>query len=80
MILINEDLKLDDFMLEKGNLKEKVELPDRVNMFSEKFPNSCGHMYGYRLGKDDSKTITNLENQFSTNFKKQKNEAFVAYD
>lgn len=61
-------------------MKEKVDLPERVNMFSDKYPNNCGHMYGFRLDKDESKTITSLENQLSSNFKKQKKNMFIAYD
>ncbi|CAF0709036.1 unnamed protein product [Brachionus calyciflorus] len=63
----------------KGNIKEREKLPEKVNMFSEKLPSSCGHEYGHRLESGEAKLITTMESNLSTNYKKRRNNALICY-
>ncbi|RNA11257.1 hypothetical protein BpHYR1_005917 [Brachionus plicatilis] len=64
---------------QKGNIKEREKLPERVNMFSEKSPSSGGHEYGHRLDSEEAKLITTMESNLSTSFKKKRNNALICY-
>ncbi len=61
-------------MLNKGNLKEKKVLPERVNMYTETIPSSCGHDYGFRLNTNTGLHMQNLQNKFNAEHKLRRNE------
>lgn len=61
-------------------MKPKKELPDRVNMYSEDIPNTCGHEYGSRLGTDIGVQMTVMQNSFNIGHKKRRNNDLICYD
>ena len=65
---------------QRGNLKEPKKLPDRVNMFSENLPSSCGHQYGFRLNTDEGKGIVSIEKALCKTYGKRRNKDLICYD
>ncbi|KAK0066360.1 hypothetical protein Bpfe_004481 [Biomphalaria pfeifferi] len=56
----------------KGNVKEKVELPEKSNMFSDNVPNTNSGNYGSRLDKDSGKAMQSLEFKFFSESRRKK--------
>ena len=64
----------------KGNLKEKKKMPERVNMYSDKLPSSCGHQYGHRIYTQEAQQITAMESSLAQNYRKRRNNDLICYD
>ncbi|KAH9500394.1 hypothetical protein Btru_071724 [Bulinus truncatus] len=56
----------------KGNTKEKVELPEKSNMFSDAIPNTNSANYGNRLGTETGKAMQSLEFKFFSESRRKK--------
>ncbi|GFO40406.1 hypothetical protein PoB_006691100 [Plakobranchus ocellatus] len=56
----------------KGNIKEKEELPEKSNMFSDSIPNTNSGNYGNRLVSDAGKTMQSLEFKFFSEGRRKK--------
>lgn len=58
----------------KGRAKTPVQLPDKVNMFSDDLPNTNAGEYGARLSTDTGLTMQQLEFRFHSGNRKKKME------
>ncbi|XP_059176813.1 uncharacterized protein C2orf50-like isoform X2 [Physella acuta] len=56
----------------KGNAREKEELPEKSNMFSDVIPNTNSGNYGNRLGKESGQMVQALETRFFSDSRRRK--------
>jgi hypothetical protein len=49
-------------------------------MFSETVPNTCGQVYGSRVGTDIGLQMASMQSALSVTFKKRRNNDLVCYD
>lgn len=56
----------------KGNIKEKEELPEKSNMFSDNIPNTNSGNYGNRVNTETGKTMQSLEFKFFAEGRRKK--------
>ena len=64
----------------QGEPKEKEELPERVNMFSENVPNTNAGNYGNRTSTEIGQTMQQLEFKFhSANRKRKMGSEMICY-
>ncbi|RUS75015.1 hypothetical protein EGW08_017238 [Elysia chlorotica] len=55
-----------------GNTKEKEELPEKSNMFSDNIPNTNSGNYGNRVNSEAGKAMQSLEFQFFSEGRRKK--------
>ncbi|KAK3759082.1 hypothetical protein RRG08_010696 [Elysia crispata] len=56
----------------KGNIKDKEELPEKSNMFSDNIPNTNSGNYGNRVSSEPGKTMQSLEFKFFSEGRRKK--------
>ena len=55
-------------------------MPEKVSLFSDKMPSSCGQIYGHRLQTEEAKQMAIMEQNLSANYRKRRSKDLICYD
>ncbi|XP_070534827.1 uncharacterized protein C2orf50-like isoform X2 [Ptychodera flava] len=65
---------------QKGELKEKEELPEKVSVFSDDVPNTSNHMWGSRLKTETANKMLSMEHRFMSHNRHKSSKDLLCYD
>ncbi len=64
----------------KGNVKVKEPMPEKISLFSDTMPVTCGKAYGHRLNTEAAKQMEEMQKMLSNPYRRRKNNALICYD